>query len=100
MRVSPQRGLFEADHVYLDIAGEDTFCGILAWHRGDPFTNEVLGTLYYLDNGRASVPPSLLAPRGLPLALLLQAHDWVSPGVRREVRPESTFGSMHWGVCG
>ena len=31
---SPQRGLFEADHLYLGFVGEDTFYGFLARHRG------------------------------------------------------------------
>jgi len=68
-----QRGLFEADHLYLDFVGEDTFYGFLARHRGELFHDEAFAMLYCLDNGRASVPPSLLA-----LALLLQAHDRVS----------------------
>lgn len=68
-----QRGLFEADHQYLDFVGEDTFYGFLAQRRGELFGDEAFAMLYCLDNGRASVPPSLLA-----LPLRLQAHDRVS----------------------
>lgn len=68
-----QRGLFEADHVYLGFVGEDSFYGFLARERGKLFRDEAFAMLYCLDNGRDSVPPSLLA-----LALLLQAHDRIS----------------------
>lgn len=70
---STQRGLFEADHLYLDFVGEDTFYGFLACHRVELFRDKDFTMLYCQDNGRNSVPPSLLA-----LALLLQAHDRVS----------------------
>ncbi len=68
-----QRGLFEADHLYLDWVGQDTFYGVLASLRGELFRDEDFAFLYCPDNGRRSVPPSLLAT-----ALLLQAHDRVS----------------------
>ena len=70
---SPQRGLFESDHLYMDHVGRDSFYGFLASQRGHLFRDEDFAALYCLDNGRASVPPSLLAT-----ALLLQAHDRVS----------------------
>jgi hypothetical protein len=67
---SDQRGLFEADHLYLDYVGRDTFYGFLASQRGQLFRDEEFAGLYCPDNGRDSVPPSLLAT-----ALLLQNHD-------------------------
>ena len=70
---SDQRGLFEADHLYLDLVGRDSFYGRLAGLRGQLFRDEDFAALYCRDNGRSSVPPSLLAT-----ALLLQAHDKVS----------------------
>lgn len=70
---SSQRGMFEADHMYLDFVGSDTFYGFLARRRHELFKDEDFGMLYCLDNGRRSVPPSLLA-----VTLLLQAHDRVS----------------------
>ena len=68
-----QRGMFEADHLYLDFVGPDTFYGFLARHRSELFRDEDFAMLYCRDNGRNSVPPSLLAT-----TLLLQAHDKVS----------------------
>src|SRR5579884_28114 len=70
---SPQRGLFEADHLYLDFVGQDTFYGFLASQRGQLFRDEEFAALYVLDNGRPSVPPSVLAT-----TIVLQAHDRVS----------------------
>ena len=70
---SDQRGLWEADHLYLDLVGRDTFYGLLASLRGQLFQDADFAEFYCLDNGRYSVPPSLLAT-----ALLLQAHDKVS----------------------
>jgi transposase len=70
---SPQLGMFEADQLYLDYVGEDTFYGFLARHRGELFCDEEFAEFYSPDQGRPSVPPSLLAN-----ALLLQTHDRVS----------------------
>ncbi len=70
---SDQRGLFEADNIYLDYVGRDTFYGFLASMRGQLFRDEEFAELYCVSNGRDSVPPSLLAN-----ALLLQSHDRVS----------------------
>ena len=68
-----QRGLFEADHMYLEHVGRHSFYGFLALMRGKLFRDEEFAALYCSDNGRNSVPPSLLAT-----ALLLQTHDKVS----------------------
>jgi transposase len=70
---SGQRGMFDADHLYLPFVGEDTFYGFLARYRVELFCDDDFAMMYCLDNGRNSVPPSLLAA-----ALLLQAHDRVS----------------------
>jgi hypothetical protein len=56
---SAQGGLFEADHLYLDYVGRDTFYGFLASQRGQLFRDEEFAELYCPDNGRNSVPPSL-----------------------------------------
>src|SRR5918911_2754217 len=69
----PQRGLFEADTLYGEFVGRDTFYGWLAGQRGELFRDEEFAELYVLDNGRPSVPPSLLAT-----ALVLQTYDGVS----------------------
>jgi transposase len=69
----PQPGLFAADTMYLKFVGPDTFYGFLAAHRDEIFHDEDFAKLYCLDNGRPSVPPSLLAT-----ALVLQTHDRAS----------------------
>jgi transposase len=68
-----QRGLFEADTAYGAFVGRDSFYGWLASQRGELFRDEEYAGLYVLDNGRPSVPPSLLA-----VALVLQTYDGVS----------------------
>lgn len=69
----PQRGLLEADNLYADFVGRDSFYGFLASQRGVLFRDEDFAKLYCAQNGRPSVPPSLLAT-----ALVLQTHDRVS----------------------
>jgi transposase len=69
----PQRGLFEADTTYGAFVGRDSFYGWLASQRGELFRDEDYADLYVLDNGRPSVPPSLLAT-----ALVLQTYEGVS----------------------
>jgi transposase len=69
----PQRGLFEADTAYGAFVGRDSFYGWLASQRGELFQDEAYAGLYVLDNGRPSVPPSLLA-----VALVLQTYEGVS----------------------
>lgn len=85
-----QRGMFAADHLYLDFVGRDSFYGFLATERGNLFRDEDFGRLYCPDNGRNSVPPSLLAT-----ALLLQAHDRVSDD---EAKARADF-DMRWKVA-
>src|SRR5829696_7248409 len=70
---SAQRGLFEADTTYGAFVGRDSFYGWLASQRDELFRDEAFAGLYVLDNGRPSVPPSLLAT-----ALVLQTYDGVS----------------------
>jgi transposase len=69
----PQRGLFEADTAYGAFVRRDSFYGWLASQRGELFEDEQFAGLYVLDNGRPSVPPSVLAT-----ALVLQTYDVVS----------------------
>jgi hypothetical protein len=86
----PQRGLFEADTTYLAFVGEDSFYGWLASQRGELFRDEAFAGLYVLDNGRPSVPPSLLAT-----ALVLQTYEGVSD---EEARRRATF-DLRWKVA-
>ena len=87
---SDQRGLFESDHVFLGFVGSDTFYGFLASQRGQLFRDDEFAALYVLDNGRPSVPPSLLAT-----ALLLQTYDRVSD---EETKERADF-DLRWKVA-
>jgi hypothetical protein len=71
--VDPQRNLYTCDNQYLKFVGEDTFYGFLARHEPELFRDDDFVSLYTQNNGRMSVPPSILAK-----ALLLQSHDRVS----------------------
>jgi hypothetical protein len=70
---SAQWGLFEADTMFADFVGKANFYGFLASQRGELFRDEDFAALYCPNNGRPSVPPSLLAT-----ALVLQTYDGVS----------------------
>ena len=87
---SDQRGLWEADRLYLDHVGRDTFYGLLASLRGRLFRDADFAEFYCPDNGRDSVPPSLLAT-----ALLLQSHDKVSDA---EAKARADF-DLRWKAC-
>ena len=78
-----QTSVFSADSQYLDKVGRNTFYGFLATHSHRIFGDEDYSELYCRDNGRESVPPSLLA-----VALLLQSYDRVSD---QEVVSRATF---------
>ena len=64
---SAQVGMFQADYLFLDHMGRQTFYGLLAEHRGEILRDEDFAPLYCLNNGRNGVPPRLLTT-----ALLLQ----------------------------
>ena len=87
---SDQKGLWEADRLYLDYVGKDTFYGLLASLRGQLFSDDDFAEIYGPDNGRDSVPPSLLAT-----ALLLQTHDKVSDA---EAKARADF-DIRWKVA-
>jgi transposase len=70
---SAQQGMFEADTLYGEFVGRRTFYGYLASLRDELFRDADFAELYCEDNGRPSVPPSLLAT-----ALVLQTYDGVS----------------------
>ena len=85
-----QASIFTADAQYLDKVGRDTFYGFLATHAHRIFRDEDFSQLYCRDNGRRSVPPSLLA-----VALLLQHYDRVSD---EEAVKRATF-DLRWAVA-
>ncbi len=78
------------DHPYLDHVGRDSFYGFLALHRGELFHDGDFADLYCSDNGRPSVPPSLLAT-----ALLLQTYEGVSD---EEAKQRADF-DLRWKVA-
>jgi transposase len=83
-------GLDGGEHAYLDHVGRDSFYGFLASHRRELFHDEDFTDLYCSDNGRPSVPPSLLAT-----ALLLQAYERVSD---EEAKARADF-DLRWKVA-
>ena len=87
---SDQRGLWEADQLYLDHLGKDAFYGLLASRRDRLFRDADFAEFYCPDNGRDSVPPSLLAT-----ALLLQSHDKVNDA---EAKARADF-DIRWKVA-
>ena len=87
---SDQRGLWEADRLYLDHVGRESFYGLLASLRGRLFRDADFAAFYCPDNGKDSVPPSLLAA-----ALLLQSHDKVSDA---EAKARADF-DIRWKVA-
>ena len=78
---SDQKGLWEADRLYLDHVGKDTFYGLLASLRGQLFSDDDFAEIYCPDNGRDSVPQQ---PAGHGAA----AAD-LRPGERRRGQGES-----------
>ena len=87
---SGQRGFWEADRLYMDHVGRESFCGLLGSMRGELFRDEEFAELYCPDNGRGSVPPSLLAT-----TLLLQTYDRVSDA---EAKRRADF-DIQWKVA-
>ena len=87
---SDQKGLWEADRLYLDYVGQDTLYGLLASLRGQLFSDDDFAEIYCPDNGRDSAPPSLLAT-----ALLLQTYDKVSDA---EAKARADF-DIRWKVA-
>jgi len=85
-----QKNLFSADNNYLEYIGENSFYGFLAKHRHRLFNDDDFAELYCTNNGRPSIPPSLMA-----VALLLQAHDNVSDS---EATQRSRF-DLRWKVA-
>ena len=88
---SSQLGLFEADNLYLDYVGRDSFYGFLAGQRGQLLRDEEFAKLYCPNNGRMRGPPRLLAPPFLP-----QSYDRVSD---EEAKARADF-DLRWKVSG
>jgi transposase/IS5 family transposase len=76
--------------MYGEYVGRDSFYGFLAQHRRELFRDEDFAALYCPNNGRPSLPPSLLAT-----ALVLQTHDKVSD---EEARRRAAY-DLQWKVA-
>ena len=88
---SDQRGLWEADSLYIDHVGRGSFYRPAVLNKGGQlFRDEDFAQLYCADNGRDSVPPSLLAT-----VLLLQTYDRVSDA---EAKQRADF-DIRWKVA-
>jgi len=70
-RQKPQRSLFEAE-VWPHRVAEDSIYGRMAAVRDVLFVDDDLAEMYCVENGRPSLPPSLMSG-----VLLLQFHDGV-----------------------
>jgi transposase len=89
-RSSPQTSIFDGDQQYLEHVGERNLYGFLARHRHELFCDEDFACLYSADNGRPSVPPSLLCT-----ALVLQTYERCSDA---EARDRAAF-DLRWKVA-
>jgi len=76
--------------MYGEYVGQDSFYGFLAQHRQELFRDEDFAAMYCANNGRPSLPPSLLAT-----ALVLQTYDKVSD---EEARRRAAF-DLQWKVA-
>ena len=85
-----QGRLFDASWRYGDFVGRDSFYGFLAQQRDVLFADAKFAELYCADNGRPSVPPSILAT-----ALVLQTHDRTSD---EEARQRAMY-DLRWKVA-
>jgi len=89
-RCSSQGSLFGPDAFLTRNVRSDSFYGFLASQRGQLFSDDEFAELYKLNNGRPSVPPSLLAT-----ALLLQTYEGVSD---EEAKERADF-DLRWKVA-
>jgi len=87
---SPQGGLFQADTLYMQHVGEDSFHGILGRMGASWFRDEDFEGLYRETYGRPSIPPSQLC-----IALLLQTYD----GVSDDEAIDRTAFDLRWKVA-
>jgi len=86
-RRSGQGELWGAAQLCGELVARDSFYGFLAQQGWELFHDENFAGFYCPDNGRRSVPPSLLA-----LALLLQTYDGVPDA---EATQRATF-DLRW----
>ena len=81
---SDQKGLWEADRLYLDYVGQDTFYGLLASLRGQLFSDDDFAEIFWvlLVSGRFGLCKTIIPEAGstfLPFqhaATLISSVDW------------------------
>ena len=86
-----QREFFNTENVYTSKLQADSFYRFLADHRQEIFRDDDYASLYCANNGRTSVPPSLLATAGL-----LQSDD---PAVRDDEAVQRATYDIRWAVA-
>ncbi len=89
-KVDPQKALFSTETLYVEKLKLDSFHRFLCEHRHEIFRDEDYEFLYCVDNGRPSVPPSLLA-----IACVLQTYHKTSD---RETVERATY-DVRWSVA-
>lgn len=91
---SDQRGLFEADQLFVELVKLNRFYGQLVAVQNRLFRAEYFADCHREDNGRNSKLSSMMVT-----ALLLQAHDKVSDAKASPARPAIRAGrwpSWEW----
>jgi len=87
---TPQRDLFSTENSYRDKIKENSFYRFLGDRRTEVFRDQDYAALYCANNGRSSVPPSVLAT-----ACVLQSYDRLSDA---ETVARATF-DVRWAVA-
>lgn len=89
-QASSQRDLFDTESSYRPKLKDNSFYSFLADHRHEIFHDDDYASLYCTNNGRTSVPPSILAT-----ASVLQCYDRISD---EETVQRATY-DVRWAVA-
>lgn len=89
-QATSQRDIFSTENSYRDKIKENCFYRFLCERRAEIFRDEDYASLYCSDNGRSSVPPSVLAT-----ACVLQSYDRLSDA---ETVARATY-DVRWAVA-
>lgn len=89
-QATSQRDIFSTENSYRDKIKENSFYRFLCERRAEIFRDQDYASLYCSDNGRSSVPPSVLAT-----ACVLQSYDRLSDA---ETVARATY-DVRWAVA-
>jgi len=89
-QVAPQRDFFSTENAYRDKIKENSFYRFLSDLGAEVFRDQDYSSLYCSNNGRTSVPPSVLAT-----ACVLQSYDRISDA---ETVARATY-DVRWSVA-